>query len=50
MKQYCVVYLSPGGTHYRFRCTAANKQEARKLCRASLGISNSDITDVYEED
>ncbi len=50
MKNYCVVYLSAGGMHYRFRCVAKNATEAKKICRQSLGISNKDITDVYEED
>lgn len=49
MKNYCVVYLSSGGMHYRFRCSASSKKEARQICRESLGIKNTDITDVYEE-
>ena len=49
MKFYCVVYLSEGGMHYRYRCYAENKREARKLCRASLGIANKNIVEIYEE-
>lgn len=49
MKKYCVVYLSPGGVHYRFRCSAANKREARRIAREGVGCSNNDIVEVYEE-
>lgn len=48
-KRYCVVYLSSGGMHYRYRCSAINKKEAKKKCREALGVKNTDITDVYEE-
>ena len=48
-KRYIVVYLSAGGMHYNFRCYATNKGEAREQCREALGVSNSDITDVYCE-
>lgn len=50
MKKYCVVYLSLGGMHYRFRCMADNKKEARKECHNALGVKYKDITDCYEED
>ena len=49
MKLYCVVYLSPGGIHYRYRCSAKNKREAREMCRKEMFCSDADITDVYEE-
>ena len=49
MKRYCVVYLSPGGMHYLYRCTAANKREAQNMCCNALGVSNSDIVEVEEE-
>lgn len=48
MKCYIVVYLSAGGMHYNFRCVATNKREARRICKEQLGVSNSDITEVYE--
>lgn len=50
MKRYCVVYLSPGGMHYRYRCTAKNKTEARRFCKEDLGISDKDIVEIYMED
>lgn len=49
MKQYCVVYLSPGGMHYRYRCSAKNKREAQKFCREAMGVSYEQIVDVEEE-
>jgi len=49
MKDYVVVYLSDGGIHYRFRCTALNKREAKKMCRECMGVKTADITDCYEE-
>lgn len=49
LRQYCVVYLSPGGIHYRYRCSAKNKREAREMCRKEMFCSDVDITDVYEE-
>lgn len=49
MKHYIVVYLSAGGMHYNFRCYASNKREAKRACREALGVTNSDITDVYED-
>ena len=49
-KKYCVVYLSPGGMHYRYRCTANNKRSAKKMCREALGVSSADIIEVYEEE
>ncbi len=50
MKLYCVVYLSPGGMHYRYRCSAQNKTQAKAMCRRSMGVSNEDIVDVYREE
>lgn len=49
MKNYIVVYLSAGGMHYNFRCYANNKREAKRECRECMGVSNEDITDVYED-
>lgn len=49
MKLYCVVYLSPGGMHYRYRCTAKTKKEAKIACHNAMGCRYKDITDVYEE-
>lgn len=46
-KEYVVVYLSAGGMHYRFRCTAKNTRQAKKICRECIGVSNKDITEVY---
>lgn len=50
MKRYCVIYLSPGGMHYRFRCSAKSKSEAKKICKIALGITNSDIVEVEVEE
>lgn len=50
MKRYCVVYLSSGGMHYRYRCYADSKKEAKRLCKESLGISYSNIVDIYIEE
>lgn len=50
MKFYCVVYLSPGGMHYRYRCTAKTKKEARIACHNAMGCRYKDITEVYEEE
>jgi hypothetical protein len=49
MNLYCVVYLSPGGIHYRFRCSAKDKNQARKICRDYLGITNKEIVEVEKE-
>lgn len=49
MKRYVVVYLVASGMHYRFRCYADNKRQAKKYCREAMGVSSNDITDVYEE-
>ncbi|MCR5368385.1 hypothetical protein [Eubacterium sp.] len=49
MKRYCVVYLSPGGIHYRYRCWAGNKAEAKRMCKENIGIRYKDITEVTEE-
>lgn len=48
MKLYCVVYLVCG-THYRYRCSAQNKKEARKMCHDAMGCRYKDIVDIYEE-
>ena len=50
MRIYCVVYLSPDGIHYRYRCTANNKAAARKICKKALGIANEDIVEIYIEE
>lgn len=50
MKRYCVVYLSPGGMHNRYRCTAENKRQARRICRQAMGLSDREIVSVEEED
>ena len=50
MKRYCVVYLSPGGMHYRYRCTAENKRQARRMCRQAMGLSDREIVNVEAED
>ena len=49
MKLYIVVYLSAGGMHYRYRCSAKDKREARKMCRHALGITDKEIVEVEEE-
>ena len=49
MLRYCVTYLSPGGIHYRFRCVARDKRQARKICRDHAGIADRDIVDVVLE-
>ena len=49
MKQYCVVYLSPGGIHYRYRCCTKNKREAKRMCRENLGVAYADMVEVYED-
>lgn len=38
---YVVVYLSAGGMHYRFRCYANGKREARRECKGALGIKET---------
>lgn len=50
MLSYCVVYLSLGGMHYRYRCSARNKREAKRMCKEALGISNTDIVEVEVEE
>ena len=47
---YVVVYLSAGGMHYRFRCYANGKREARRECKGALGIKETDIVEVYVEE
>lgn len=49
MSKYCVVYTA-FGIHFRYRCSAHNKREARRLCKEYMGCENKDITDVYKED
>ena len=50
MHQYCVVYLSPGGIHYRYRCIADTAQQARTECHKVMGVSYKNIVEVYRED
>ena len=45
MLSYCVVYLSPGGMHYRYRCYAPNKKEAKRMCHDAMGVRYKDIVD-----
>lgn len=47
MTEYIVVYLSSGGMHYRYRCCASNKKEAKRMCHDAMGIRYKDIVDVY---
>lgn len=49
MLSYCVVYLSPGGMHYRYRCYAPNKKEAKRMCHDAVGIRYKDIVDIYTD-
>ena len=49
MKDYIVVYLSDGGMHYRFRCTAKNKKDARYKCHIGMGVPCKEIVDCYED-
>ena len=49
MELYVVVYLSEGGMHYRYRCAARNKREAKRMCREALGIKSKDIIEAYTE-
>ena len=48
MKFYCVVYVIDG-IHYRYRCYASNKREARKMCVEDMLVKRKDIVDIYEE-
>lgn len=48
MKFYCVVYVIDG-IHYRYRCYASNKREARKMCAEDMLVRRKDIVDIYEE-
>lgn len=50
LKRYCVVYLSEGGSHYRYRCYAKSVGFAKKYCCQAMGCKQSAIVDVYEED
>lgn len=50
MKLYVVVYLSPGGTHTRYRCLARNKKAARKICKEQMGLIDANIIEIYEEE
>lgn len=47
---YCVVYLSDGGMHYRYRCTAKTKRSAIAQCKKAMGVSADDIVEAYTED
>ena len=49
LKRYCVVYLSEGGVHYRYRCYAKSPRFAERYCKQALG-KNVEIVEVYEED
>ena len=49
MKLYCVVYFTDT-FHYRFRCSAKTKTEAKRQCVECLGIKYKDIVEVYTED
>ena len=49
MELYVVVYLSEGGMHYRYRCTARNKSEAKRMCREVLGVKSKNIVETYTE-
>lgn len=49
MKRYVVVYISPGGMHYRYRCIAKDKKDAKRQCKNSMGADKKDIVDVYKE-
>lgn len=48
-KHYCVVYLSEGRMHYRFRCYAVSSRQAKKYCRECMGVDNEHIVEVYQE-
>ena len=48
IKYYCVVYLVDG-IHYRYRCIARSKTEAKMKCRDNMFVGNDDIVDCYEE-
>ena len=43
MKFYCVVYVIDG-IHYRYRCYASNKREARKMC-----VEVDKARDLYQQ-
>ena len=49
MNTYCVVYMVCG-THYRYRCNANNKREARKFCAEHMGVKYSDIVLIEKEE
>lgn len=44
---YVVVYLSLSGMHYRYRCYAPNRKEAKIMCHDAMGIRYKDIVDIY---
>lgn len=46
---FCVVYMVDG-IHYRFRCSAKNKREARQECTKAMGARYKDIVEVINED
>ena len=47
MRSYIVVYRV-AGVHYRYRCTAKNKMDARRQCCEAMGITMKDIVSVEE--
>ena len=49
MKRYCVVYIVCG-IHYRYRCYATSKRDAKRMCKEDLNLSYKDIDEVYEEE
>lgn len=49
MKHYCIVYMSYGGMHWRYRCVAKTVSQAKSICKKQLGIKRKDIIEVYEE-
>ena len=48
MKNYCVVYFLEG-VHYRYRCCASNKAEAKRMCKKHMGVAYANIVEVYTE-
>ena len=48
VRDYCVVYVVCG-IHYRYRCCADNKRQARRECHEAMGVKYADIVDCYEE-
>lgn len=48
MNTYCVVYLICE-THYRYRCNADDKKQARRLCMQHMGVKSTDIVSIEKE-